>query len=79
MIIQLKQYYNDNDTTVIWTSGDQLRLFLEELPGGTLSSPSFNQMTNLAMLGVSGFNIGSEVGDPINEKLVLTERGDTDE
>jgi hypothetical protein len=79
MASQLKQDYADNDTNIIWTSGDQLKLFLEELPGGTLSSPSFNQMTNLAMLGVSGFNIGGNVGDPINEKLILTERGDTDD
>ena len=72
---ELKQDYANSDTTIIWTAGDQLPLFLEELPGGSLSSPSFNQMTNLAMLGASGFNLGGKVGDPVNEKLVLTERG----
>lgn len=72
-ISSIKQDYANADTSVIWTAGDQLKLFLEELPGGTLASPSFNQMTNLAMLGVSGFNLGGTVGDPINEKMVLTE------
>lgn len=74
-IQELKQAYENEEITLAWTAGDQLKLFMEELPGGTLASPSFNQMTNLAMLGASGFNLGGEVGDPIDEKMILTQRG----
>ena len=49
-------------------------LFIEEMPGANIMMSSFNQRTSLSMLGVSGFNIGGKVGDPIDEKLVLTER-----
>lgn len=71
----IKQTYAEEEITVIWTAGDQLPLLLEEMPGGELASTSFNQMTDLSMLGVSGFNLGGTVGDPVNEKMILTERG----
>ena len=45
------------------------------MPCVELASTSFNQMTDLSMLGVSGFNLGGTVGDPVNEKMILTERG----
>lgn len=73
-ISDLKQEYARNDVTLILTSGDQLDLFLEEMPGSNIMMNSFNQQTNLAMLGVSGFNIGGFAGDPIDEQLVLTNR-----
>lgn len=70
-IQEMKQEYAKNDTILVWTSGDQLELLLEELPGGTLQSNDFSQLTNLAMVGVSGFSYGGSVGDPIDEQLVL--------
>ena len=73
-ISQLKQEYAETDTTLMWTTGDQMDLFIEEMPGANIMMSSFNQRTSLSMLGVSGFNIGGKVGDPIDEKLVLTER-----
>lgn len=71
-ISSIKQAYADDDTTLVWSSGDQLKLFIEEIPGSNLQMPSFNQMTSLSMLGVSGFNIGGVAGDPIDEKSVVT-------
>ena len=68
---EMKQEYAKNDVVLTWTSGDQLDLLMEEMPGGELKINDFTQLTNLAMLGVSGFNYGGSVGDPINEKLVL--------
>ncbi len=74
-IAQLKQEYAESDTLLIWTTGDQMELFIEEMPGSNIMMSSFNQRTSLSMLGVSGFNIGGLAGDPIDEKLILTERG----
>lgn len=71
-IQEMKQEYAKNDTILTWTSGDQLELFLEEMPGGNLQVGDFSQLTNLAMLGVAGFGYGGSVGDPINEKIVLS-------
>lgn len=69
---EMRQEYAKNDTILIWTSGDQLELFMEEMPGGSLQIGDFAQLTNLAMIGISGFCYGGSVGDPINEKLVLS-------
>ena len=74
-IAQLKQEYAESDTLLIWTTGDQMELFIEEMPGSNIMMSSFNQRTSLSMLGVSGFNIGGLAGDHIDEKLILTERG----
>lgn len=68
---EMKQEYAKNETILVWTAGDQLELLFEEMPGGKLSMSDFSQLTNLAMLGVSGFSYGGSVGDPIDEKLVL--------
>lgn len=70
----IKQEYSEADTTVIWTTGDQLDLFIEEMPGSNIKMNSFNQKTSLAMIGVSGFNIGGDAGDPVDEQLVLSKR-----
>lgn len=70
-IQEMKQEYAKSDTILVWTSGDQMELLLEEMPGGKLMMSDFSQLTNLAMIGVSGFSYGGSVGDPINEKLVL--------
>ena len=61
----LKNEYGEIDNVLSWTSGDQLQLLREEIPGGKLEINSFNHITNLAILGVSGFNFGSGVGDPV--------------
>lgn len=71
---EMKQEYAKNDTILTWTSGDQLELLIEEMPGGELKVGDFAQLTNLAMIGVSGFCYGGSVGDPIDEKLVLNRR-----
>ncbi|HHT96668.1 MAG TPA: hypothetical protein GXZ90_02080 [Clostridiales bacterium] len=73
-IQEMKQEYAKNETIITWTSGDQLEMLLEEMPGGELKMGDFSQLTNLAMIGVSGFNYGGSVGDPINEQLVLRRR-----
>lgn len=70
-IQEMKQEYAKNDTILVWTTGDQLELLMEEIPGGSLSMNDFAQLTNLAMIGVSGFSYGGTVGDPIDEKLVF--------
>lgn len=61
----LKQQYNDMDINLTWTAGDQADLFLEQMPGDYLRMKSFNQITNVQMLGTSGFNFDSIVGDKI--------------
>ncbi len=70
-IQEMKQEYAKNDIILTWTTGDQLEMLMEEIPGGELKMGDFAQLTNLAMLGVSGFSYGGSVGDPIDEKLVL--------
>lgn len=69
-ITSMKQEYASDDVMLTWTAGDQLDLMLEEMPGGTLKVNDFAQLTNLAMIGVSGFNYGGEVGDPIKARMV---------
>lgn len=65
-IAYIKLNYSNNDFTLRWTNGDQLTLLQEEFPGGKLKINDFSQTTNLALLGLSGFNIGiGDVGDPI--------------
>lgn len=75
IIQEMKQEYAKDKVILTWTTGDQLELLLEEMPGGTLNKNDFAQLTNLAMLGVSGFGYGGSVGDPIEEQFVATKRG----
>lgn len=70
-IQEMRQEYAKNETILVWTTGDQLEMMMEEMPGGKLQMSDFSQLTNLAMVGVSGFSYGGSVGDPIDEKLVL--------
>lgn len=72
---EMKQEYAKTDTILVWTAGDQMELMLEEMPGGTLFMKDFSQLTNLAMVGVSGFGYGGQVGDPVDEKLVVKKGG----
>ena len=78
MVENLKQDYSEHDFTLTWTSGDQLDLLQEEMPGGVLKMKDFAQTTNLALLGLAGINYGGAVGDPVKVKnrTSLRNRGD---
>lgn len=67
---ELQQQYSAMDIELAWTAGDQVDLFLEQMPGDRLRVPSFQILTNLEMLGVSGLGISNDIGDPL--------RGDAD-
>lgn len=71
---ELKQIFAESDFALALTSGDQMQLLYEEFPGGELRVNSFSQRTNLSMIGTSGFNYGSEVGDPVKETLTTKRR-----
>lgn len=62
---ELKQTYSSRDITLTWTAGDQVDLFLEQMPGDRLRMGSFNMLTNMTMLGITGMNISSDIGDPL--------------
>ena len=66
----LKQLFNEEDIVLTWTSGDQLQMFREEFPGGHLEINSFQQTTNLALVGVAGINFGTKVGDPVRQQAL---------
>lgn len=68
--INLKQLFNEEDVVLTWTAGDQLQMFREEFPGGHLEINSFQQTTNLALVGVAGINFGSKVGDPVRQQTL---------
>lgn len=61
----LKDRFSQLDIAVNWSAGDQLALFLEQMPGDHVRESSFEQITNLAHIGTSGFNFGTAVGDRI--------------
>jgi len=60
----LQQTYEDEGITLLWTAGDQKTLFLEQMPGDHHRMKSFKQITTLNMVGTSGFNFSSDIGDP---------------
>lgn len=60
----IQQSYEDRNITLAWTAGDQMTLFLEQMPGDHHRMKSFKQITTLNMLGTSGFNFSSDIGDP---------------
>lgn len=60
----IKQEYENESINLVWSSGDQKELFLEQMPGDRHRIKSFKQVTNLNMIGASGFNFSSDVGDP---------------
>lgn len=66
-VTYLKREYAEDDFVLTWTSGDQLSLLKEEFLGSTLQMKDFNLTTNLALLGVAGINLGTRVGDPVNQ------------
>lgn len=63
----LKSTYSDMQIGLTMSAGDQLDLFLEQMPGDRKRIKSFDQVTNLNMIAASGFNISSNVGDLIQE------------
>lgn len=65
IVAAIKQSYSEVDITTVLSSGDQLELFLEQMPGDRTRVNSFRQLTNLNHLSTSGFNISSDVGDRI--------------
>lgn len=67
----LKQSYSDLDITVTWTSGDQAKLFLEQMPADRVRVDVLDQVTNIGQLAFSGANFSPVVGDrlkPIETK-----------
>lgn len=73
IVAALKQRYSESDITSVLSSGDQLDLFLEQMPGDHTRVNSFRQLTNLHHLSTSGFNISSEVGDKVWDQTVMEE------
>jgi len=67
----IKQEYADSNITTVLSSGDQLELFLEQMPGDRTRVSSFRQLTNLHHLSTSGFNISSDVGDEIWDQSTM--------
>lgn len=61
----LQQAYHEMGITLNWSSGAQADLFLSQMPGDNVRMNAFEQITTLSMLAASGFNISSEVGDPV--------------
>lgn len=59
----VQQQYADIGVTLVWTSGDQADLFLEQMPGDKLRSDSHKQLTDLVFFGTSGFTNSADVGD----------------
>ena len=59
----LKNAYSGNGITLTWTTGDQLDLMLEYMPGDSLRDKSFVQTSSVELIGASGFNIFNKVGD----------------
>lgn len=59
----LSNSYSGNGITLNWTVGDQQDLLLEYMPGDHLREASFNQTSNVELIGASGFNIFNKVGD----------------
>lgn len=66
MCSEMKSHFNERlGINVQWTTGDQVQLFLESMPGDTLRGKSFKHTTNISMLAASGSTLGNEIGDPI--------------
>lgn len=65
MCTALQQAYNEMGINLSWSSGAQADLFLSQMPGDNVRLNAFEQVSTLSMLATSGFNISSEVGDPV--------------
>lgn len=74
IVAAIKQTYAELGINSVLSSGDQLDLFLEQMPGDRLRVNSFRQLTNLNHLSTSGFNISSDVGDKIWDQSMMEDR-----
>jgi len=74
VVAAIKQSYSEVDITTVLSSGDQLDLFLEQMPGDRTRVNSFRQLTNLNHLSTSGFNISSDVGDRIWDQNTMEDK-----
>lgn len=74
VVAAIKQAYSEYDITTVLSSGDQLDLFLEQMPGDRTRVNSFRQLTNLHHLSTSGFNISSDVGDRVWDQSNIEEQ-----
>lgn len=74
IVENLKLEYAEHGFTLTWTSGDQLDLLREEMPGGELKVKDFSQITNLAILGLAGINYGGKTGDPVKQSAKMSMR-----
>lgn len=59
----VKTQYASVGITLTWTVGDQQDLLLEYMPGDKIRERSFIQKSNIELIGASGFNIYTSVGD----------------
>jgi len=73
VVAAIKQSYSEADITTVLSSGDQLDLFLEQMPGDRTRVNAFRQLTNLHHLSTSGFNISSDVGDKVWDQNIMDE------
>lgn len=62
---QLKQSFARRQIKLFWSAGDQVALFLEEMPGDRRRVSAFDQTTTASALAGSGGFYSSDVGDDI--------------
>lgn len=62
-IESIRQALSPDDIVVLHTSGDQMDLFLEQMPGDRKRIKSFDQTTNLNFVSAAGINIAERAGD----------------
>lgn len=67
----LRSTFSDMQIGLTMSAGDQLDLFLEQMPGDRKRVKSFDQVTNLNMVAASGFNISADVGDTVQESAPI--------
>lgn len=69
----IKTQYASKGIVLTWTVGDQQDLLLEYMPGDKIRERSFIQNSNIELIGASGFNIYTAVGD--NDYYGISDRG----
>lgn len=63
-----RQMLSDLRISVRWTSGDQMKLFLQQLPGDRRRVDVYDQTTTATQVAASGMNLSPNVGDEIRPK-----------
>lgn len=64
----VKHQYNNADIVISWSVGDQVKLFLEQMPGDHVRVDSYDQTTTCSHIADSGIFYSSEVGDSIKPR-----------